>query len=264
MARSDHWTHKLFVEHPEMYLPALEEREAEADGQADALVELFSRNGVPEGGRVLDAACGTGRHSIRLARRGYRVTGVDLSPLYIRKAQERAIDEGLDAQFLRGDLNRVESLLHDEPPFDAVINMFTSSGYYGKAADLYLFRQLWRLASPSGVLVVLTVNRDWVMRVFRDELTTEMGAHHVVIQQSFDIETSTMYNTWNFHEGEEKQLKLSVPMELRMYSLHEIRGLLEEAGWKYRRGLGSGRGDEIDLQNLTFDHTDMWIVARAN
>ena len=132
MAREDHWTYKLFVENAEMYLPALEEPEGEADGQVDALVELFDRQGLLEGGRVLDTACGIGRHSIRLAKLGYQMTGVDLSPLYVRKAEESATEEGHDARFLHADIMKIESLSQDAPPFDAV-------------------------------LVVLTINRDWVI-----------------------------------------------------------------------------------------------------
>ena len=73
-----------------------------------------------------------------------------------------------------------------------------------------------------------------------------------------------MHNAWDFYEGESEKVKLSVAVETRLCSLHELKDLLEEAGWKYRQGFESIRGDEIDLEGLTFDHNNMWVIGRAS
>ena len=103
-----HWTRKLFVENARLYLPFLEHGKERADGEVDALTRLFAEFGVPDGGRVLDLACGVGRHSVPLAKRGYEVTGVDISPLFIEKAREYAASEGVDARFEVGECARSE------------------------------------------------------------------------------------------------------------------------------------------------------------
>ncbi len=248
-----------------MYLPFLEEAQERASGEMLALAGLFEQFNVPEGGRVLDVACGTGRHSIPLAQRGYTVTGIDLSPLFIQKAAEHAQSEGVDVRFVLGDAMNVERLLADEAPFDAIINMFTSNGYYGGDADLDLFRQLRRLASPEALLVVLTINRDWLVRNFEPEGLEKAGNMRILQYRAIDLETSTMLSNWKFFEGkgENLGLRLDLDMEHRLYSLHEFRGLLEETGWDYLQGLGCVSEDGLPLGKLSFESKDMWVAARA-
>ena len=120
-----HWTHRLFVEEPELYLPFLEEAAGRAPAETHALQALFEDACVPPGGRVLDIACGLGRHTVLLAQRGYDVVGVDISPLYVERATEAALNAGVDARFIVGDMLHIERLMEDEAPFNAIISMFT-------------------------------------------------------------------------------------------------------------------------------------------
>ncbi len=121
-----HWTKRLFVENSELYMPFLEQAKSRAQMEADALIALFAELGVPEGGRVLDVACGIGRHAVLLAKAGYRVEGVDISPAFVREARRYARAEGVDACFTVGDFLRLDERADAELPFDAFINMFTS------------------------------------------------------------------------------------------------------------------------------------------
>src|SRR5258708_22021104 len=76
--------------------------------------------------RILDLPCGQGRHAIELARRGYDVTGVDLSPFLLKIAEERAWADGLRARWLTGDIRQpipCERL-------DVVLHLFTSLRYF--------------------------------------------------------------------------------------------------------------------------------------
>ena len=227
-----HWTHKLFLQNAEVYLPFLEAAQSLASTETEALAGLFTRFSMPKDGKVLDVACGIGRHSILLAQRGYHVTGVDLSPLFIFEARQHAATAGVDVRWVLGDALEVQKLVKRDSPFDAFVNMFTSHGYYGRDADLSLFRQLRNLASPEAVLIVLTMNRDWLVRNFHPEGMERAGPFRVLQRRSLDLETSTIYNDWEFYEGEGEglRLRLKVEMDHRLYSLHELRALLEEAG----------------------------------
>jgi len=72
-----------------------EQRIGAAAEQVDQVLTLLD---VPPGATVLDLACGVGRHSLELARRGYRVTGVDRTSTYLKKGKERGESEGLSVQ----------------------------------------------------------------------------------------------------------------------------------------------------------------------
>ena len=127
---------------------------------------LFAEFGVPTGGRVLDLACGIGRHSVLLSKMGYQVTGIDISPLFIEKAREYAAAENSEARFVVGDALDVSELLAGERPFDACVNMFTSHSYYGREGDVRMFSGVAEMSAECATLVVMTINRDFLVRHF--------------------------------------------------------------------------------------------------
>jgi SAM-dependent methyltransferase len=258
-----HWTHRLFVDEAEVYLPFLEVAIDRAGPEASAVAALLRRAGVPDGGRLLDVACGIGRHSVPLAGLGYAVTGIDISPLFVRLAEERAAAAGVSVDHVAGDMQQVGVLFADRPPFDAFINMFTSHGYYGREGDVSLFRQLRRLAAPSAVIVVLTSHRAWFVRNFVAQGLDRAGRFRVI--QRRHLEASTLVSDWEFYEVEPDgpSLRLKLPMEHQVYDLDDLKGVLEEAGWLYLDSYGSDRGSDFKLEELTADSKTMWVVARA-
>ncbi|WP_337588938.1 class I SAM-dependent methyltransferase [Gorillibacterium massiliense] len=76
------------------------------------------------GVEVLDLCCGMGRHSMALADAGYQVTGVDLSDVLL--AEARRLDPAGRMKWVKGDMRRIPL----SGPFDAVVNLFTSFGYF--------------------------------------------------------------------------------------------------------------------------------------
>ena len=82
--------------------------------------------GLQEGDRVLDLACGHGRHAVALARRGMVVTGQDLNEDYLQMARDGAAQTGVEIESVHSDMRDIP--FTDE--FDAVINMFTAFGYF--------------------------------------------------------------------------------------------------------------------------------------
>lgn len=108
----------------ENYLTVYRHRD---ETEARATVDLFEQLvRPPAAARVLDLACGTGRHAIELARRGYHVTGVDLSPTLLDIARRQAVSERVAIRFVRDDMRRLAL----GESFDAVVNLFTSFGYF--------------------------------------------------------------------------------------------------------------------------------------
>ena len=103
-SRGSHWTHRLFVDNAHLYLPFLEAAVPRADAEVGVMVDRFDELGIPPDARVLDAGCGTGRHSVTLASRGYEVTGFDLSPLYLEEARRAADAAGVNLRLIQGGL----------------------------------------------------------------------------------------------------------------------------------------------------------------
>lgn len=138
----------MFVKHPELFLPWMEQMKAFAPGQADGLRKIFERHGVPRGGRILDLASGIGRISINLAKAGYDVVGVDISPLYLELAKKWSSKERVSnkTRFYRMDSRRAPQLLgRNKVRFDAVVNVGTSMGYHGEAEDKRMLEEIRKL-----------------------------------------------------------------------------------------------------------------------
>ncbi len=124
--------------------------------QVDFLLEKLQ---LQRGARILDLACGFGRHSLALARRGFSVTGVDITPDYVRYAREQAESEGLDARFLCADIREVQF----EGEFDAVLNMADGAiGYLeNDAENRKIFEAVAKALKPGGRHFMDVMNGDY-------------------------------------------------------------------------------------------------------
>src|SRR3989449_1236041 len=100
----------------------------ETPAQVEAIDKILH---LRKGGRILDVGCGAGRHSVGLAQRGYRVTGLDLSAPLLAEARKAARGAGVKATFVQGDMRR----LRFRGAFDAAISMFTSFGFFDRQEE---------------------------------------------------------------------------------------------------------------------------------
>jgi ubiquinone/menaquinone biosynthesis C-methylase UbiE len=102
------------------------------------------------GKRILDVACGGGRHSLAMARRGVLVTGIDLGPAAIATAKRRAHKAGLAAEFVQGDVRAIEY----EAVFDAVTFIFGCFTEMPRHDAKEVLRRISRSLHPGGMLVL--------------------------------------------------------------------------------------------------------------
>ncbi len=253
------WVQNLFIEHAELFQVFLEERLARTEEEVRGLLNLFREYGVKPGSRVLDLNCGIGRHSLYLAKEGYRVTGIDISPRYIARAKELAAEHRVHGrtEFLVFDARRVEDLAPRR--FDVVINMFTSLGYYDEATDESILRQCLALTEDGGLFVLETGFRDWIVRHFERTGAARVGNLLVVEERRLNLETSRMENVWTFFEKtpEGYSFKAEVPLNHRIYSLHELIALFQRAGWRYR-----GAYSSFELKEPSIDSPRLIVVAQ--
>lgn len=104
---------------------------------------------------MLDVGCGVGRHSVALARKGYTVSGIDISASYLKLARARAKRAGVKAHFFKRDMR---SLQFNEE-FDAVLSVFTSFGYFRKVEDdRRVARDVYRSLKPGGKFLLELFN----------------------------------------------------------------------------------------------------------
>lgn len=201
---------------------------------------LRSRLGLKPGMAVLDAACGVGRHSLELARQGLLVTGVDYSRDYVKRAQASARRERLKgAAFESGDLR---DLWRFHGSFDAVINLYTSFGYYARAKDnLEALRQMAGALKPGGVLALELLPRESLQKIFvaKDWHRTSDGY--------------MMFKREWIHGGRQMRGEVVTVRqgrahehvtELWVYTVHELESMLRRVGLERVRIWGGYKGQK--------------------
>lgn len=259
---AEDWTEALFVRHPELFLAVHEHAWPYGEEQARDLLRVFERFGVSAGARVLDAPCGIGRHSTRLAKLGFRAVGVDLSPAYVARAKELAMKEGVAdrASYFVGDLRRLrEAVPPTEVPFDVALNLWTSLGYYDEETDVRILQEYASLVRPGGLLLVDFVNRDFLVRRFDPQGYEVFGDIVQIEERHLDLATSRMRNEWRFFRRDDQDLihLATIPIDHRVYALHEFKDLVERGGWRIEGTFGG-----LKMEPPSFDTSRLFLVGR--
>ena len=266
-SEANDWTYNLFVQHPHLFLPVLENQKPKVELEATALERIFDEFDVPRRSKILDLSCGIGTHSINLAKKGYQVVGYDPSPLYIEKAKQTAIDEIAGAQskirFYQAEANRVAEVLlaNAESDFNAMI-VFNSIGFVGESHDIQMLTNIFKLAGANCILVTETENRDWIIQNLQPQVKHDLENLEIHETWRFNLESSTAESRSNFYEkntnGTSLRLVLDLNTSIRLYSLHELIRIINSAGWKYIKSLG----DIITLEQTSSETPDIFTISQ--
>tara|TARA_B110000444_G_C18843634_1_gene600493 strand:- start:2456 stop:3187 length:732 start_codon:yes stop_codon:yes gene_type:complete len=152
--------------------------ETEASNFIDKLCNHLN---MKDGNKVLDLACGKGRHTIHLAKKGYISTGIDLSEHSIAKAKELMVD---GAHFALHDMRHVYKSNH----FDYVFNLFTSFGYFNNTRDnIDVLSAICENLRPHGILVL-------------DFFNVKKVLHNLIIEETKEID-SIIFNIRRYFDG---------------------------------------------------------------
>ena len=209
---------------------AEDERQSDAEAQAFAAAKLA---GCPDGGDLLDVACGFGRHAVPLARAGFRVVGVDRSEALLEEARRRA-DGERRLELVRADYRKLP--LADES-FDAAVNLFTSLGYLGDEEDVRVLAEIRRVLRPAGRLVIETTHRDLIVREDREQIWQGLGEGRLLLEQhAFDAAAGVLQTTQTLIEG--SGARESRTYSVRVYAATELAAMLDRAGFAQVRCLG--------------------------
>lgn len=185
------------------------------------------------GSRVLDLACGAGRHAVELARRGHDVVGYDLSATLLREARATARRARVKVAFVRGDMREIPYAGR----FDAVVNMFTSFGYFDRIEDdRKVLAGVARALRRRGKFLMERFNREALAYELPMQGWRILDDGSVILQEdAFDV-LRGRYDTRQIvidrhgtrdHRG-----------SVRAYTLPELKELFESAGLSIHKVLG--------------------------
>lgn len=224
-----------------------ERRRADAPADVENVISLLA---ISPGAKVLDLCCGVGRHSLELARRGFHVTGVDRTKLYLDEAIKRAQAEGLTVEFLQDDMRT----FYRPGVFDAVINFFTSFGYFeNPEEDRRVLVNVYHSLRSGGAFVLELMGKEVLARIFRERDWREEDGMIILEERRLSRNWGWIDNRWiMLKEGERQEFKISH----RLYSAVELSSLLGECGF--------GKVDAYgDLAGSPYDHTAKRLVVVA-
>jgi ubiquinone/menaquinone biosynthesis C-methylase UbiE len=208
--------------------------------------------GLPLGARVLDAACGQGRHAHLLAEAGLDVDAVDYSEDLLSRARARGT--GPELRYTRGDMRSLPADWTGR--FDAVVNLSTSFGFFRDPADdVAAIREFARVLKPNGVVLWHGASRDGVMARFlaRDWWTTADGTT-IAQERTFDPLSGllSVESRWSGPGGEATRVH-----QLRLYTATRLAELFAGAGL-----IVEGAWDGWQDRALRRTSSEMLLVAR--
>ncbi len=206
--------------------------------EVDRAIAMLKPQGTE---RVLDLACGIGRHSLELRRRGFEVVGVDISADLLKMAERDAGAQGLEISFLQADLRELD--LRDE--FDIVLSLNDGAvGYFETDAENYrTFEVVAQALREGGGHLVQLPNvlhaeahlpkKSWIV----GESTLELSDHHWNAEDRY-IEGSTV----PIRLGEVFEKYEPIPFRQRLYTAEELAELYDSVGMRLANTFaGSGK-----------------------
>jgi SAM-dependent methyltransferase len=214
-----------------------------------ASLDLYSGDsGLRPAPRVLDLCCGMGRISSELARRGFRVTGVDITPAFLETARDDAAYENLGIEYIEADARSWR-----RPGFfDTAVNLYISFGYFeDPAGDLLLARNVYESLKSGGSFIIETLGKEIAVRDFTEGEWFERAGFTVLTQYEAIDSWRALKNRWILLRDGKRMEKVFTQ---RLYAASELRALLLEAGFSSVELYG-------DWDEAPYDHRARTLIA---
>jgi SAM-dependent methyltransferase len=198
------------------------------------------------GARVLDLCCGPGRHSVILAKHGYKVTALDLSQPYLELARRAAAEGKVAFDTVSADMREIPF----DDYFDAVINMYSSFGYLeSETEDLRVLESIARSLKPGGRLLLDMLNREWaVANYIQNDWHADPDGTLYVEHRALDLASSRMRVRFII-VGPDGERRDSIGHDIRLYTLTEMTRLLEGVGLAGVEACGGFDGEPYGIES---------------
>lgn len=193
---------------------------------------------IPSGAKILDMACGAGRHAIILARKNFHLTAVDLSENLISIAEQSAQNENLKINFVQSDIRKYET----NDKFDLIINLFTSFGYFESDEENYaVLQKAYHLLVENGFFVLDFFNSEFLRQNLVEFSEENLGGAEIhqyrKIKNNRVTKKIVITKNGNLSTYEES---------VRMFSKDEIVNAIQNIGFDIYKTFGDFLGSEFD------------------
>lgn len=199
---------------------------------------------LPKGSKVLDLACGNGRHSLILAKKGFDVLGIDLSDYLISEAKKK----------LNSDYRKYKDNLHFEirdmrdikhkNEFDLVVNLFSSFGYFEKDSENFrVIKSISQSLKNGGYFFFDFLNPGYLQKKLKPFDITQRN-NNVVVQVR-EIKGNAVYKSIIIIKNNPKGLKpevYSYHEMIKLYTLNDFRKVFSKYGLKITQTFGDYKG----------------------
>lgn len=251
---SKQWYETLFENYGENY-----EKESFTSGTLGECDFIEKELGFVKTLKILDVGCGTGRHAVELASRGYRITGIDLSESMLAKARQKAAEKNLKIDFRRCDARKL--------PFNAefdVALMLCEGAFPLMETDEMNFEILQgvsRALKPAGKFIFTTLNGLFPLFNSVEKFCNETSDPGTAVYRGnrFDLMTFRDHNITELVDdlGNRKVLECHE----RYYVPSEITWLLKSLGFTVIEIFGARLGAFSRADALRSDDFEMLVIA---
>lgn len=189
------------------------------------IANLLDRLPIKREGRVLDLCCGSGRHSRALARRGYEVVGIDLSPVLLKLAEEKNTYDNLT--FYQFDMRHIPF----ENEFDIVVNLFTSFGYFSSDEEnAQVVGNMAKALKPGGEVVIDYLNPAFVTKHLVPESTRQ--AEGLLIKEQRWIENGYVKKQITLLDSKRDESSQYFE-QVRLFEATQMESMLKGSGFSH-------------------------------
>ena len=210
-----------------------------AETEVAALVTLL---GLDRPLKILDLACGFGRHTNRLAALGHIMTGVDLTPGFLEIARRDAHQKHLSVNYQQADMRYITF----KGEFDCVLLLFTAFGYFSDYENLQVLKNIYDALIPGGRLIFDMHNRDVFLKTMYPFFVAEKEGNLMIDRMSFDsLNGRSINKRIVIRDGVRKDK----PFSIRLYNPNEISDLLVQAGLVLEHLYADWQGSEISPES---------------